>query len=76
MGAFDQFKDKAGEVADDAEEQLGNRRGKSAPGSENSENPQRGGMQDELQERASDARDQARERMGRDGRREQDEWDA
>jgi hypothetical protein len=74
MGAFDQFKDKADKVADNAKEQLGNRRGQSARGAENPERMERGDMQREGRERASEFEDEASERTDRRSEREQDDW--
>jgi hypothetical protein len=81
MGAFDQFKDKADKVADNAKEQLGNRRGQSPRGAESPERmerAERGNMpregRERVSERASERDDEATERMDRQSEREQDDW--
>jgi hypothetical protein len=77
MGAFDQFKDKADKVADNAKEQLGNRRGQSGRDAEHPERmdrPERGNTPREGRERVSEFEDEATERMDRPSEREQDDW--
>jgi hypothetical protein len=84
MGAFDQFKDKADKVADNAKEQLGNRRGQSPRGAESPERmermerAERGNMpregRERVSERVSERDDEATERMDRQSEREQDDW--
>ena len=76
MGAFDQFKDKADKVADNAKEQAGNRRGQSPRGADSPERMERehGNVPREGRERVSEFEDEATERMDRPSEREQDDW--
>jgi hypothetical protein len=72
MGAFDQFKDKADDVAEQAKGAMSGKRNKSA-GSENPERAERG-MPQEGQERRSEFEDQAQRRVGQESNEDQDDW--
>lgn len=73
MGAFDQFKDKAEDYAEQAKGAQGGKRNRSAD-AQNPEQAQRG-MQEEGRERRSDLEDPAQRRMGREAEDDtQDDW--
>ena len=73
MGAFDQFKDKAEDYAEQAKGAQGGKRNKSAD-ARNPEQAERG-MHQEGQERRSELEDQAPRRMGRESDDDnQDDW--
>lgn len=74
MGAFDQFKDKADQVADQAKKAMGNKRDKSADADDSQDAASERGIQQEGQERGSDFEDRARDRLGSDSNDDQDNW--
>ena len=72
MGAFDQFKEQAEQVADKAKDALGSKRNKSA----DPQNPEQAehGMEQESSERRSPVEDEARERMDSEMDDEEGNW--
>jgi hypothetical protein len=72
MGAFDQFKEQAEQVADKAKDALGNKRDKAAD-SQNPEQAERG-MPQENQKRRSPVEDEANEHMDSEMDDEDNSW--
>ncbi|HZE67614.1 MAG TPA: hypothetical protein VE081_13335 [Sporichthyaceae bacterium] len=72
MGAFDQFKEQAEQVADKAKDALGNKRGKAAD-SQNPEQAERG-LEQESRRRRSPVEDEAREPMDSERDDEDGNW--
>ena len=72
MGAFEQFKDKADAVAEQAKGQMSGKRNKPA----GAEKPQRAerGMPQGGRERHSEFEDEAERRMDRESNEDRDDW--